>query len=43
MTPQSAAWQFIITGVGYAMISLNLGILDKAMAKEVIEAILTRA
>jgi AcrR family transcriptional regulator len=40
MTPQSAAWQFIITGIGYAMVSLNLGTLDKAMAKEVIEAIL---
>jgi AcrR family transcriptional regulator len=40
MTPQSAAWQFTMTGIGYAMISLNLGVLDRPMAKEVIEAIL---
>jgi AcrR family transcriptional regulator len=40
MSPQSAAWQFTMTGIGYAMISLNLGMIDKAMAKDVIEAIL---
>ena len=40
MSPQSAAWQFIMTGVGYAMISLNLGIIDRAMVRETIEAIL---
>jgi len=37
---QSAAWQLITTGIGYAMISLNLQNLDKQMINEMISAIL---
>ena len=40
MTSTAAAWQFIMSGIGYAMVSLNIGILDKAMASQVIDAIL---
>lgn len=37
---QSAAWQLINTGIGYAMISLNLQPLDKDMVNDMIAAIL---
>jgi AcrR family transcriptional regulator len=40
MPPQAAAWQYIMTGIGYAMISLNLGMIDRPIANQVIEAIL---
>src|SRR4051812_27836190 len=38
--PHAAAWQFITTGIGYAMISLNLGQIDRPMVKEMIESLL---
>jgi len=37
---QSAAWQLITTGIGYAMISMNLMNLEKQMVTEMIGAIL---
>jgi len=36
--PEAAAWQFIFSGIGYAMISLNLGPTDREIIKEVIDA-----
>jgi AcrR family transcriptional regulator len=38
VTPKAAAWQFIFAGIGYAMISLNLGQIDKELTREVIDA-----
>jgi AcrR family transcriptional regulator len=40
MPSQAAAWQFIMCGIGYAMISLNLGMIDRPMVNQVIEAML---
>ena len=40
ITPQAAAWQFCMSGIGYAMISLNLGMIDKATVTQVIDAML---
>ena len=40
MPPAAAAWQFIMSGIGYAMISLNLGIIDRSMANHVIDAMM---
>ena len=40
MPPLAAAWQFIMSGIGYAMISLNLGMIDRSMVNQVIEATL---
>ncbi len=40
MSPQAAAWQFIMSGIGYAMISLNLGMIDRAAVNPVIDAML---
>ena len=40
MTPQAAAWQFIMSGIGYAMVSLNLGMIDRAVVNQVIDATL---
>jgi AcrR family transcriptional regulator len=40
MSPQAAAWQFIISGIGYAMVSLNLGIMDRSTSHQVIDAML---
>jgi AcrR family transcriptional regulator len=37
ISPKAAAWQFIFSGIGYAMISLNLGT-DKEMSREIIES-----
>jgi hypothetical protein len=37
--PKAAAWQFIFAGIGYAMISLNLGGTDKELTREVIESL----
>lgn len=37
---QTAAWQLITTGIGYAMITLNLLNLEKNMINEMISAIL---
>jgi len=36
----AAAWQFVTTGIGYAMISLNLGQIERAMVKEMIDSLL---
>ena len=40
MPAQAAAWQFIMCGIGYAMISLNLNMIDRPMVNQVIEATL---
>jgi AcrR family transcriptional regulator len=39
VAPKAAAWQFIFAGIGYAMISLNLGGTDKDLTREVIESL----
>lgn len=39
MSPKAAAWKFIFAGIGYAMISLNLGPIDREMTREVIESL----
>jgi len=39
VTPKAAAWQFIFAGIGYAMIALNLGPMDKELIKDVIDAL----
>lgn len=36
---KAAAWQLIFSGIGYAMISLNLGPLERDMTEQIIEAI----
>jgi AcrR family transcriptional regulator len=38
--PRAAAWQFVTTGIGYAMISLNLNQIERPMVKEMIESLL---
>jgi hypothetical protein len=40
ISPQAAAWQFCMSGIGYAMVSLNLGMIDRATVNQVIEATL---
>jgi AcrR family transcriptional regulator len=40
LDPKAAAWELIFSGIGYAMISLNLGTLEKYVIGEIIEAIL---
>lgn len=40
MSPQAAAWQFIMSGIGFAMVSLNLGMIDRATVNQVIDATL---
>jgi AcrR family transcriptional regulator len=40
LDPKAAAWQLICTGIGYAMISLNLAQFDRERTEKVIEAIL---
>lgn len=37
LPPKAAAWQFIFSGIGYAMISLNLGT-EKDMARDIIDS-----
>jgi AcrR family transcriptional regulator len=39
VAPKAAAWQFIFAGIGYAMISLNLGGTDRDLTREVIESL----
>jgi AcrR family transcriptional regulator len=39
VAPKAAAWQLIFAGIGYAMITLNLGPADKDLTHEVIESI----
>jgi AcrR family transcriptional regulator len=40
LQPRGAAWQLIITGIGYGMIGLNLAQLDRPMIDTAIESIL---
>lgn len=40
LDPRAAAWQLIFSGIGFAMINLNLGGMDRAMTDAVIESIL---
>src|SRR5262245_6735919 len=40
INPRSVAWHFITTGIGYAMVSLNLGAMDRAMVEAIIESML---
>lgn len=37
MSPKGAAWHVVMSGVGYAMLSLNLGVIDRATINETIE------
>jgi hypothetical protein len=37
---KAAAWQMIMSGIGYAMIALNLGEIDRPMIEQVIESTL---
>jgi AcrR family transcriptional regulator len=39
LSPKAAAWQFIFAGIGYAMISLNLGVQDRELTREVIDSL----
>jgi hypothetical protein len=39
LDPRSAAWQMILSGIGYAMIALNLGQVDRPITDQVIESI----
>src|SRR5262245_49089398 len=38
LNPKAIAWQFITTGIGYAMVSLNLSQIDRPMVEAMIEA-----
>ncbi len=38
--PKAAAWHFIWAGIGYAMIHLNLGPIDRSVTEDTIESIL---
>ena len=40
ITPEVAAWHFITAGIGYAMISLNLNQINRAMVDQMTEAML---
>ena len=40
LDPRAASWQLIFSGIGYAMINLNIGGMNRAMVDEVIESIL---
>jgi AcrR family transcriptional regulator len=40
LDPRAAAWQLIFSGIGFAMIDLNLGGTDRKMIEQVIESIL---
>ena len=40
MQGKMAAWQLILTGIGYGMIALNLTQLDRALIDDAIDAIL---
>jgi len=39
LDPRSAAWQMILSGIGYAMITLNLGEVERPVVDQVIESI----
>jgi AcrR family transcriptional regulator len=38
LSPKAAAWQFIFAGIGFAMVALNLGSMEKDLIREVIES-----
>jgi AcrR family transcriptional regulator len=40
LDPRAAAYQLIFSGIGYAMIDLNLGGIERSMIQEVIDSIL---
>ena len=40
LDPRAAAWQLIYSGIGFAMINLNIGPMEKPMTDAVIESIL---
>lgn len=40
INPRGAAWQLIITGIGFGMITLNLTQLDRAMTEGAIDSII---
>lgn len=40
LDPRAAAWQLIYSGIGFAMINLNIGPMDRAQTDAVIESIL---
>jgi AcrR family transcriptional regulator len=40
ISPRGAAWQLIITGIGYGMVALNLAAMDRAMIDGAIESII---
>src|SRR4051812_7535322 len=40
LDPKAGAWQLIFSGIGYAMINLNLGAMPRPMIDDVIESIL---
>jgi len=40
LNPKAVAWHFITTGIGYAMVSLNLGAIDRPMVEAMIESML---
>jgi AcrR family transcriptional regulator len=40
LDPKVSAWQWIMTGIGYAMISLNLSQFDEPLTRDAIEAIM---
>jgi AcrR family transcriptional regulator len=40
LDPRAAAYQLIFSGIGYAMINLNLGGMERSMIQDVIDAIL---
>ena len=40
LQPRAAAWQLIISGIGYGMIALNLALFERGVADNAIDAIL---
>jgi AcrR family transcriptional regulator len=39
VSPKAAAWQLIMAGIGYAMVHLNLSLVETAISREAIDAI----
>ena len=40
LQPKTAAWQLIMTGIGYGMIALNLTQLDHSLTEGAIESLI---
>lgn len=38
LSPKAASWEFIFAGIGFAMISLNLGAFDRDLTRDIIES-----